>query len=410
MINQSDAVGVKRLTRMIATAVIAFVLAIVVFASTAFAGLLGEYNVDIKENGQTITITTDETEPIDILSKANITLSNNDKLDITGFEAGKGGTIVIDRQNTMNVEMNGAISTYQVYADTVGAALKEAGVAFGAKDQINYALTAAVEDGMVVHINRTFTVTLGADGKKTQFTVTNSTVADLLALAKITLGGDDYTEPSLDTALKAGMQVNVYRVAYKSVTEQKALDYKTTKKKDATLSEGKTKVTTKGVKGAANVTYQVKYVNGKEASRTELSRKTTKKPVNQVIRVGTKKVKKSVALNGVKSKNGYSVGQVISGRYTHYCACATCNGNGRGITSSGRRIYNGMANPYYVACNWLPLGSVIEVSGKTYTVVDRGGSGLSRQGRIDIFTPEGHSACYRYGTGSCSIKIVRLGW
>lgn len=83
------------------------------------------------------------------------------------------------------------------------------------------------------------------------------------------------------------------------------------------------------------------------------------------------------------------MGQSISGRYTHYCACAVCNGNSRGITTSGRRIYNGMSNPHYVACNWLPLGSVISVNGTNYTVVDRGGSGLSSQGRIDIFTLEG---------------------
>ena len=118
----------------------------------------------------------------------------------------------------------------------------------------------------------------------------------------------------------------------------------------------------------------------------------------------------NIQANGVDSKWGYKVGQTINGRYTHYCACATCNGNSNGITSSGRRISNGMANPYYIACNWLPLGSVINVDGTNYTVVDRGGSGLSATGRIDIFTPEGHAACYRYGTGPCTIKIVRLGW
>ena len=69
-----------------------------------------------------------------------------------------------------------------------------------------------------------------------------------------------------------------------------------------------------------------------------------------------------------------------------------------------------MADPYYVACNWLPLGSVISVNGKNYTVVDRGGSGLSARGRIDIYTPAGHQAALKGGTGSCSITIVRLGW
>lgn len=182
------------------------------------------------------------------------------------------------------------------------------------------------------------------------------------------------------------------------------------------MSEGTQKVVSDGVKGEDEVTYEVKYVNGKENSKKETERKRTSEPVNQIVKQGTKKVVATtttpaeVKSNGVTSKNGYTVGQKITGRYTHYCACATCNGNSRGITSSGKKITNGMADPYYVACNWLPLGSVIKVDGQNYTVVDRGGSGLSTVGRIDIFTPEGHAACYRYGTGSCSIEIVRLGW
>ena len=68
-----------------------------------------------------------------------------------------------------------------------------------------------------------------------------------------------------------------------------------------------------------------------------------------------------------------------------------------------------MENPYIVACNWLPLGSVIEVNGTTYTVEDRGGSGLSKTGRIDIFDPSGHEDVIKKGTGTCSIKIIRLG-
>ena len=80
------------------------------------------------------------------------------------------------------------------------------------------------------------------------------------------------------------------------------------------------------------------------------------------------------------------------------------------MTASGKKLTNGMENPYCVACNWLPLGSIIEVDGVTYTVADRGGSGLSRVGRIDIYTPEGHTAAKQNGRGSASIKIIRLGY
>ena len=188
--------------------------------------------------------------------------------------------------------------------------------------------------------------------------------------------------------------------------------YSTKEKKDSSLEKGDTKTIQQGKNGSKDVTYSVKYVNGVATESTKLTEVVKTQPVEKIVKVGTKKVKHSADTtpNGVKSKGGYSVGDTISGRYTHYCACAICNGNSRGITTSGKRIKNGMSNPYYVACNWLPLGSVIEVDGTNYTVVDRGGSGLSRKGRIDIFTPEGHKACYKYGTGSCKIKIVRLGW
>lgn len=414
MINLSNAKGLKGVSRAVLTAVVTFVLAIAIFATTAFAGLATQYNVEIVvDSNDAIVITTNETEPIEILSQANITLADSDKLDISGFRSGEGGTIKIDKLNNINVEFDGVINTYSVYEDTVGEALDNLGIELSENSKMNYELTDAVKDGMVITIKSAKSVTLTADGKSAKYAIYQGTVADLLELAQITLGEDDYTEPSLDTELEANMKVTVYRVEYKTVTETEEVKFKTTTVKKSSMNEGTQKVVTQGVNGEDQVSYEVKYVNGKEESRTETERTTVKKPVNKVVNVGTKKVSSSgsstVKSNGVTSKNGYTVGQKISGRYTHYCACASC-GSGSGVTASGKKVYNGMANPYYVACNWLPMGSVIRVDGKNYTVVDRGGSGLSTVGRIDIFTPEGHAACYRYGTGRCSIEIVRLGW
>lgn len=414
MINLSNAKGLKGVSRAVLTAVVTFVLAIAIFATTAFAGLATQYNVEIVvDSNDAIVITTNETEPIEILSQANITLADSDKLDISGFRSGEGGTIKIDKLNNINVEFDGVINTYSVYEDTVGEALDNLGIELSENSKMNYELTDAVKDGMVITIKSAKSVTLTADGKSAKYAIYQGTVTDLLELAQITLGKDDYTEPSLDTELEANMKVTVYRVEYKTVTETEEVNFKTTTVKKSSMNEGTQKVVTQGVNGEDQVSYEVKYVNGKEESRTETERTTVKKPVNKVVNVGTKKVSSSssstVKSNGVTSKNGYTVGQKISGRYTHYCACSSC-GSGSGVTASGKKVYNGMANPYYVACNWLPMGSVIRVDGKNYTVVDRGGSGLSTVGRIDIFTPEGHAACYRYGTGRCSIEIVRLGW
>lgn len=414
MINQSTSSSFRGISRAVLTAVVAFVLAITVFASTAFAGLMNQYNVEIViDNNKPIVITTNEKEPIEILAQANITLNKSDKLDISAFTSGEGGTIVIDKANNINIEFNGVINTYYVYENTVGEALNKLGVTVNEKDKINYELTDPIKEGMVITIHSSKSVSLVVDGETTKYAMYQGTVADLLSLAQVTLGKDDYTKPAADTALKENMTVTVYRVEYKTETETEQVAFKTVTEKDSSLNAGTTKVVSNGVKGEDEVTYEVKYVNGKESTKSEVSRKTTKKPAAKVVKLGTKEVEttssQEVTSNGVTSMNGYTVGQKITGRYTHYCACGKC-GSGSGVTASGKKVYNGMENPYYVACNWLPMGSVIRVNGTNYTVVDRGGSSLSNVGRIDIFTPEGHSACYRYGTGSCSLEIVRLGW
>ena len=407
---QSRNAAHQSVLKKIIAAVIATLLITTVITSTAFADSLGKYDVTIIDGGVESTIATAAKEPIDVLQTAGITLNPDDKMDISAFVQGEGGTIVIERLNAVNVKFAGNVQTYQVYAPTVGEALDEIGLTAGEEKNVNYTFGDAVKDGMVIEIKNAPSVTLTADGNKVKYAKVSGTVSDLLAVAGVKLGKDDYTKPALNTALKAGMSVSVNRVSFKTYTKTKKIKFKTVKKKDKKLEQGKKKVVKKGKNGKKKVTYTEKIVNGKVVSKNVVKEVVTKKAVRKVVKVGTKAVDPDVKPNGVQSKNGFTLGQKISGRYTHYCACATCNGSGAGTTSSGRKIHNGMKDPHYIACNWLPMGSVIKVDGVNYTVVDRGGSGLSRTGRIDIFTPAGHAACYRLGTGSCSITIVRLGW
>ncbi len=407
MINESTAVGFKHAARAVTATIIALVLITVIFASTAFAGMVAEYSVVINDNGNEYTIVTDEEEPTEILRKANITLGADDRLDITAFENGKGGIIVIDRLVSINVQLNDVIKTFNVYADTVGEAFEE--IDFDtAGCKLNYSSDEPVISGMVITVSSPKNVKVIADGAELSVSALNGTVGDVLALAEITLGQNDYTEPSLDTPAENEMVITVFRVEVKTVTENEIIKYKTITENDNNMALGESSIRVHGVNGEKTVTYEITSVNGEEVNRKVLSEAVTKNAVDEVKTVGIQRG--DVTPNGVESRNGYTVGQVISGKYTHYCACAKCNGNTRGVTSSGRRISSDMANPYYIACNWLPLGTVIDVDGELYTVVDRGGSGLSKQGRIDIFTPGSHSTALKKGTGKCTITIVRLGW
>lgn len=407
MINESSVVSFKRVSRLASATVIAFVLIVCIFTATAFAGVTGEYDVVINDNGKEYTVTTEETQPIEILNEANITLGANDKLNIAGFEAGEGGVITIDRLNTVYIKYDEIITDYNVYADTVAEVFAEIGISTE-NCQIDYSLSAPVENGMIINVAGAKTVILNADSTSSTISAIGSTVADVISLAGISLDGDDYVEPALDTAIEDGMEITVYRVTVKTETRKETIKFSTETKQNSDMDTGTSEIEVAGQNGEKQVEYRVTYINGREASKEELSSTVTKEPVTEVKVVGTKQG--SVEPNGVQSANGYSVGQTIKGKYTHYCSCAKCCGKSNGVTASGKKVYTGMPNPYYVACNWLPLGSVISVNGTNYTVVDRGGSGLSSGGRIDIYTPEGHQAAIRGGTGSCSITIIRLGW
>ena len=407
MINESSVVSFKRVSRLASATVIAFVLIVCIFTATAFAGVTGEYDVVINDNGKEYTVTTEETQPIEILNEANITLGANDKLNIAGFSAGEGGIIVVDRLNTVYIKYDEIITAYNVYADTVAEAFSEIGVNTE-NCQIDYSPSARVENGMIINVAGAKTVILNADSTSSTISAIGSTVADVISLAGISLDGDDYVEPALDTAIEDGMEITVYRVTVKTETRKETIKFSTETKQNSDMDTGTSEIEVAGQNGEKQVEYRVTYINGREASKEELSSTVTKEPVTEVKVVGTKQG--SVEPNGVQSANGYSVGQTIKGKYTHYCSCAKCCGKSNGVTASCKKVYTGMPNPYYVACNWLPLGSVISVNGTNYTVVDRGGSGLSSGGRIDIYTPEGHQAAIRGGTGSCSITIIRLGW
>jgi len=108
---------------------------------------------------------------------------------------------------------------------------------------------------------------------------------------------------------------------------------------------------------------------------------------------------------------GITEGDVLPGELTFYCSCAKCNGqNCTGITADGTILDDLDPADYPVAgANWLPLQSLVEVGGTVYRIADRGGPGLDRAGRLDIYTPDGHEAALALGrVRGVEVHIVAL--
>ena len=112
-----------------------------------------------------------------------------------------------------------------------------------------------------------------------------------------------------------------------------------------------------------------------------------------------------------RSYKGITEGDVLPGELTFYCDCAKCNGaDCAGVTADGTALADlGPEDTPVAGANWLPLQSLVEVGGTVYRIADRGGPGLDRVGRLDIFTPEGHAAALALGrVKGVAVRVVAL--
>lgn len=92
-------------------------------------------------------------------------------------------------------------------------------------------------------------------------------------------------------------------------------------------------------------------------------------------------------------------------KITAYCSCAKCCGKSDGITASGK-----VAKWGYVACNWLPFGTEVEIEGiGAFIVMDRGakslfGSKTNHIKHLDIWFPT-HNDAKQFGVKWREVKI-----
>lgn len=424
--NKNAVEAARSFAHSIPSRMIAVVIMLAIFATSVFAAFTVSYTVDVVDDGKTTQVTTTRSDAMEILNQIELSIDAKDRIDLSSFQSGKGGKIVISRSKDISVEYSSVITNYEVYATTVKEAIQEVGIEYSDKFSVNFKMDEKVTDGMVISVVVPNPVRITLDGATRVAVAVDGTVADFLASNGITLGETDIVTPSLDTPIAEGLEIVINRVSIQQITETHGIPFATKTVKTNTLPAGTTQIQTEGSNGAKEVVFDVTLVDGVEASKTVVSENVTAKAVAQVVLMGTKNevsntttkeaqtttettTEASTTVSNPSRKwNGVFEGQVIGGKATHYCACGICNGTNAGITSSGMQIYNGMPNPFIVASNWLPLGTKIKVNGVMYTVADRGGSGFNSVGRIDIFTPGGHAECYRLGTPSVSIEIVQL--
>ena len=142
--------------------------------------------------------------------------------------------------------------------------------------------------GLQLSIKRATVFTLVLYGKSIEARTQEKTVGDMLRDKKIKLGKDDTVSLAMNTPIKSGIKVEVWRNGKQTVTEEQEVDFPTQQIKDADREVGYKEVKTPGVKGKKMVSFEIEMRNGQEVSRQVIQEVVTTPPQQQVEIIGTK--------------------------------------------------------------------------------------------------------------------------
>ena len=225
----------------------------------------------------------------DVLKAAGIELGPKDETVPPADSELKDGTteITVKRYAKVTVTKNGVGKTVELVGGTVEDALKAAGFTIEDGEAPDADPKAYLKDGMTIGFISEVKVQVTADGQTREALSKAADVSALLKELGITLGDDDEVSEKLDAKLSEGMKIIVKRVEYKEEKKVEKVGFKTIEKYDPSMVEGTSEVQD-GFEGEKEVTYKVKYADGKEESREKLSEKITKEPSDEIITYGSR--------------------------------------------------------------------------------------------------------------------------
>ena len=277
--------------------------ALALVGTVALATALRTNDVELTVDGATSALSVRERTVGEVLEAQGVELGAHDAvLPASDTRVTDGLAISVSYGRPLELTVDGETRTVWTTARTVGDALQQLQL-----DESDAKLSATRSSGIAREgLELTFTtakdVTFTNAGKKSEVRVAG-TVADLLADQGVKADGDDIVKPALDAELEDGMKVKYVEVETKERTEKIVVKHDTERVKTKSMVKGETKVATEGVNGKAVETYEDVYRNGKLHSSKLVDTEVTKKPVTEVIKVGTKVVKTSSSSDSGSDSN-----------------------------------------------------------------------------------------------------------
>ena len=366
------------------------------------------YTLNVFADGKIIEMKTSARNPNSIVAASGVTLSEDDKIDVSSFRVGSdiadGNAIIVYRALPVTIYDEGKKVKSLNAAGTVGDALEKAGIELSGADATELDRDTLLKKNMKINILRAYKITLVADGLTRKVDYAVGTVSDVLKRAGITLGEYDTVKPGLSKTLKKGSKVVVKRISYVERKEEKVIKFETQTKTTSVLAEGVERVARKGRDGVKVVTYEDKVVDGEVVSTKKLGETIRQKAVSKVVVKGTRV--KSSSGNFTGSTDGAPTGYVktFHGPATAY--------TGGGITASGAAARRGLVavNPKQI-----PYGSRLYIVADDGTVygnciaADTGGFVTNGSGTLVDLYMDTQAQCVNWGRRNVTIYVLSWG-
>lgn len=253
----------------------------------------GMHVLTIYDGGRELGILTEASTLRDALEQADFRLAENDITEPGLDEELVAATYEVNVYRARPVAIHDENNRSKVMTpySTPKQIAKQAGITLHEEDEVRIVhSTELLSDGAMekMVIERATPFTLVLYGKKIPSFTMSETVGDMLEDKDIDIEARDSLSVKPETAIKAGMTVEIWRNGKQTVTEEQTIKKPVREVQDADREAGYRHVKTEGRDGKRNVTYEIVMKNGKETSRKEISSVVTTKPVEEVVVVGIK--------------------------------------------------------------------------------------------------------------------------
>ena len=139
-----------------------------------------------------------------------------------------------------------------------------------------------------VQISYPFSLTVTLGEKTVSYDVTKDTLGNILGNIGINIGEEDTVSLPLDTVIEENTSITIEDIEYVTETKKEEIPFKSTIEYSDKCDKSTKQVVEKGKTGSKEVTYSVKYVNGKAVSSEKISESIIENAVNEKTIIGTR--------------------------------------------------------------------------------------------------------------------------